>query len=109
MINFNPRSDSSKFLTLINQLGALSSHSTFEYLAINEPRYEKTGFLHMRISAFVFRYTDSTIPLQPFSVAAQSDLCRTWLEYPKTGFLKTRLKWRHKISLEEMRSFFIIR
>ena len=47
-----------------------------------------------------FRYTDSTIPLlpkseisslQPSSVAALPDLCRTWSETPKTGFLTTRL------------------
>ena len=47
-----------------------------------------------------FRYTDSTIPLLPkseisnllqFSVAVQPDLCRTWSETPKTGFLTTRL------------------
>ena len=46
-----------------------------------------------------FRYTDSTISLlpkyeisglQPSSVAAQPDLCGTWSEIPKTGFL-TRL------------------
>ena len=49
-----------------------------------------------------FRYTDSTISLlpkyeisslQPFSVAVQPDLCGTWSETPKTGFLTTRLKW----------------
>ena len=42
----------------------------------------------------------STIPLlskykisrlQPSSVAVQPDLCGTWLETPKTGFLRTRL------------------
>ena len=47
-----------------------------------------------------FRYTDSTIPLLfkseissllPSSVAAQSGLCGTWSETPKTGFLRTRL------------------
>ena len=41
------------------------------------------------------RYTDSTIPLllkskissfKPFSVAVQTDLCRTWSETPKTRF-----------------------
>ena len=49
-----------------------------------------------------FRYTDSTIPLlskseisslQPSSVVVQSGLCRTWSETPKTGFLRTRLKY----------------
>ena len=48
-----------------------------------------------------FRYTDSTIPLLPkfeisslkvSSVAVQPDLCRTWSETPKTGFLRRRLK-----------------
>ena len=43
-----------------------------------------------------FRYMDSTIPLvlkseisslQPPYVAAQADLCETWSETPKTGFL----------------------
>ena len=47
-----------------------------------------------------FRYMDSTIPLlskskisrlEPSSVAVQPGLCRTWLETPKTGFLRTRL------------------
>ena len=47
-----------------------------------------------------FRYTDSTITLLPIykisslwpsSVAAQTSLCRTWSETPKTGFLITRL------------------
>ena len=47
-----------------------------------------------------FRYVDSIIPLlhkseisslQPSSVAVQPDLCRTWSETPKTGFLTTRL------------------
>ena len=47
-----------------------------------------------------FRYTDSTIrllptseisSLYPTSVTAQPDLCGTWSETPKTGFLTTRL------------------
>ena len=47
-----------------------------------------------------FRYTDRTVPLLPkseilivlpSSAAAQVDLCRTWSEYPKTGFLATQL------------------
>ena len=47
-----------------------------------------------------FRYTDSTIPLlpnceisslQPSLVAVRPGLCRTWLETPKTGFLRMRL------------------
>ena len=47
-----------------------------------------------------FRYRDSTIPLlskskisslQLSSVAVQPGLCRTRLETPKTGFLRTRL------------------
>ena len=46
-----------------------------------------------------FRYTDSTISLQPkyeisspqpSSVAVQPDLCGAWTETPKTGFLTTR-------------------
>ena len=46
-------------------------------------------------------YTDKTIPLLPKSeisslytsfVAVQPELCRTWLETPKTGFLASRLK-----------------
>ena len=47
-----------------------------------------------------FRYTDSTISLlskseisnlQPSSVAVMLDLCGTWSETPKSGFLTTRL------------------
>ena len=47
-----------------------------------------------------FRYIASTIPLlpkykisslYPYSVAIQPDLCGTWLETSKTGFLTTRL------------------
>ena len=43
-----------------------------------------------------FRYSDSTIPLLliakipsllPASVTVQADLCHTWSETPKTGFL----------------------
>ena len=46
-----------------------------------------------------FRYTDSTITLlhkseisifYPSCVAAQADLCQTWSEIPKTGFLASR-------------------
>ena len=49
-----------------------------------------------------FRYVDSTIPLlsnseisslYPASVAVQPGLCRTRSETPKTGFLRTRLKY----------------
>ena len=49
-----------------------------------------------------FRYTGSTIPLLfkseissllPSSVAVQPGLCQTWSETPKTGFLRTRLKY----------------
>ena len=51
-----------------------------------------------------FHYTESTIPLlpkseisslQPSSVAVQPGLCRTWSETPKTGFLKTRLRFKY--------------
>ena len=47
-----------------------------------------------------FRYTDSTIPLlskseisilRPSSVVVQPDLCGTWSETPKTGFLRMRV------------------
>ena len=47
-----------------------------------------------------FRYIDSTIPLlakseisslKPSSVTLQTGLCRSWLDTPKTGFLRTRL------------------
>ena len=47
-----------------------------------------------------FRYSDSTIPLLSkyeiscfylSSVTVQLDLCRTWSETPKTGFLASRL------------------
>ena len=47
-----------------------------------------------------FRYTDSTISLLlkskissfwPASVTVQVDLCQTWSETPKTGFLALRL------------------
>ena len=49
-----------------------------------------------------FRNTDSKIhllpkseisSLWPTSVAVQPDLCQTWSENPKTGFLTTRLKY----------------
>ena len=49
-----------------------------------------------------FRYIDSTIPqvpkseissLYPSCVIAQPGLCGTWSETPKTGFLRTRLKY----------------
>ena len=49
-----------------------------------------------------FRYTDSTIPLLlkseisgflPYSVTVQADLCQTWSETPKTGFLASGLIW----------------
>ena len=67
----------------------------------NEPRYEKTGFLHICMRK-QRRYIDSTIPLLskseilsiwPSSVTAQPSLCQTWSETPKTGFLTTRLKY----------------
>ena len=80
-----------------------------------EPRREKTGFMHMRKQRrrsasryreadqrLCFRYTDSTIPLLPkseisslcpSSVVVQPSLCRTWSETPKTGFLRTRLRY----------------
>ena len=47
-----------------------------------------------------FRYSDSIIPLLfigkisslwPASVTVQADLCGTWSETPKTGFLASRL------------------
>ena len=47
-----------------------------------------------------FCYTDSTIPLLPkseisslytSSVAVQPELCQTWSETPKTGFLALQL------------------
>ena len=53
-----------------------------------------------------FRYSDSTITLlpkseisrfYPSSVIAQSDLCRTRSETPKTGFLITRLILKKKL------------
>ena len=44
-----------------------------------------------------FRYTDSTTPSLPkceISLeTAQTDLCRTFTEIPKTGFLASRLKF----------------
>ena len=48
-----------------------------------------------------FRYSDSTISLlpkyeissrKPSSVTVQPGLCGAWLETPKTGFLRTRLR-----------------
>ena len=71
-----------------------------------EPRYEKTGLLHIRKQTdadqlrsncaddqrLCLRCTDSkSLYYQPSSVAAQPGLCRTWSETPKTGFLTTRL------------------
>ena len=71
----------------------------------NEPRCEKTGFLHMRNQLcgnrtadqrLCFRYIDGTIPLlskskilslYPSSVHVQPGLCQTWSETPKTGFV----------------------
>ena len=52
------------------------------------------------ISAFVVRCLDSMIPLVSISeilsdlasVAAQTGLCLSWSQTPKTGFLATRLK-----------------
>ena len=83
--------------------------------SINEPHHEKTRFLPMRKQRrrsadqhLCFCYMDSTIPLLlkskitgfwPFSVAALTGLCQTWLETPKTGFLMSRLKCKsHKHS-----------
>ena len=82
-------------------------------LFLFEPRYEKAGLLHMRKQDadqlrgnreadwwLCFSYTDSAISLlpkyeisvlRPSSVAEQPGLCQTWLETPKTGFLRTRL------------------
>ena len=51
-----------------------------------------------------FRYIDSTIPLlskseisslYSSSVAVQPGLCQTWSQTPKTGFLRTRLKYEN--------------
>ena len=82
--------------------------------SLNEPRYEKTGFLHMRKQRrsnreadqrLCFRYTDSTIHLLPkyeissiwpSCVVVQPGLSGTWSETPKTGFLTTRLKFESK-------------
>ena len=82
-----------------------------------ETHHEKTGFLHMRkqrrrsavqflISAFVFHYSDSTIPLlltakvkNQASVTVQADLCQTWSETPKIGFLTSRLIWYMNIMI----------
>ena len=98
-------------------LGSISRYSGLlvEWPNHSEPRREKTGFCicenKTQISFAVignreadqrlcFRYTDSTIPLlpkykisslYPFSEAAQPDLCRTWSETPKNGFLTSRL------------------
>ena len=80
-----------------------------ENIFIYEPCHEKTGFLHMQkktqisfavtaklISAFVFSYIGSTIPLlpkskilsllRPLSVGVKPNLCRTWSETPKKVF-----------------------
>ena len=55
---------------------------------------------HEAAQRLCFRYTDSTVPLLPkseississSSVTVQLDLCQTWLEILKTGFLRTRL------------------
>ena len=49
-----------------------------------------------------FRYIESTIPLlskseisslYSSSMVVQPGLCQTWSQTPKTGFLRTRLKW----------------
>ena len=75
-----------------------------------EPRHEKNGYLHMRIScavtvqlisAFVFtiQIVQSLFYLNPKFQASihllwlimQPDLCRTWSYTPKTGFLTMRL------------------
>ena len=61
-----------------------------------------------------FRYTDSTIPLLPTSeisslcpssVTAQSGLCRTWSETPKTGFLRTRLIWANERHVKKVDNY----
>ena len=58
-----------------------------------------------------FRYIDSTIPLlskseisslYPSCVVVQPDLCGTWSETPKTGFLTTRLKYRDCLYCREI-------
>ena len=55
-----------------------------------------------------FRYIDSTIPLlpksemsslSPSSVTAQTGLCLTWSETPKTGFLTTRLILHRRVNV----------
>ena len=60
----------------------------------------KPAHLHILISDFVVRCQDSIIPLVSISkisslyltsVAAQTGLCLTWSQTPKTGFLVTRL------------------
>ena len=57
-----------------------------------------------------FRYLDSTIPLlpickissfKPASVAAQTGLCQTRSETPKTGFLASRLKYNYGWNVTE--------
>ena len=57
-----------------------------------------------------FRYMDSATPLlsiseisslYPFSMTVQPDLCPTWSETPKTGFLTTRLICALIISLKD--------
>ena len=85
----------------------------FNTCLLFEPRREKTGFLHMEKKdanqlrgireadqRLCFRYIDGTIPLLPIyeisglypsSVVVQPGFSGTWLETPKTGFLKTRL------------------
>ena len=62
---------------------------------------DQPAHLRILISTFVVRCLDSIIPLVSISeiqslylasVAAQANLCITWLQTPKTGFLMMRLK-----------------
>ena len=83
-----------------SQSGIVTTYCNF----LNELRRGKTGVLHMRKQRrsdqrLCFRFTDSTIPLLPkaeisshlpSSVTVQPDLCGTWSEITKTGFLTTR-------------------
>ena len=69
--------------------------------------------VHLRslVSAFVIRCLDSIIPLVSkskisslslASVAAQTGLCLTWTEIPKTGFLMTSLYYCKRIKYHSL-------
>ena len=76
----------------------------------------KTRRKSAAISAIVC-FKDSTTPLlpkseisslKPSSVSVQPGLYRTWLELPKTGFIKTQLKSARIPDMDKQQEFVIV-